>query len=91
MEFIAIRENNNRRAYIESLKASGPQGQKLATLMTRQHPGQTGAKNMADFANFTRLQLFVLAQGAQDPPLLLGQAKVVDDRAKVAEQFFTGL
>ena len=41
MEFIAIRENNNRRAYIESLKSSGPQGAKLATLMTRQHPGQS--------------------------------------------------
>ena len=40
MEFIAIRENNNRRAYIESLKASGPQGAKLAELMTRQHPGE---------------------------------------------------
>jgi len=40
MEFIAIRENNNRRAYIESLKSSGPQGAKLAALMTRQHPGQ---------------------------------------------------
>jgi len=40
MEFIAIRENNNRRTYIESLKASGPQGAKLAALMTRQHPGQ---------------------------------------------------
>jgi phosphomethylpyrimidine synthase len=40
MEFIAIRENNNRRAYLESLKASGPQGAKLAALMNRQHPGQ---------------------------------------------------
>jgi phosphomethylpyrimidine synthase len=40
MEFIAIRENNNRRAYVESLKASGPQGARLAALMTRQHPGQ---------------------------------------------------
>ena len=45
MEFIAIRENNNRRAYIETLKASGPIGEKfgakLAALMTRQHPGQS--------------------------------------------------
>ncbi|MFT3848147.1 MAG: phosphomethylpyrimidine synthase ThiC [Propionivibrio sp.] len=41
MEFIAIRENNNRNAYIESLKASGPQGAKLAALMTHQHPGQS--------------------------------------------------
>ena len=40
MEFIAIRENLNRRAYIESLKASGPKGEKLAGLMCRQHPGQ---------------------------------------------------
>jgi len=40
MEFIAIRENNNRAAYLESLKASGPLGAKLAALMNRQHPGQ---------------------------------------------------
>jgi phosphomethylpyrimidine synthase len=40
MEFVAIRENNNRAAYLESLKASGPQGAKLAALMNRQHPGQ---------------------------------------------------
>ena len=41
MEFIAIRENQNRAAYIDSLKASGPQGARFATLMTRQHPGQS--------------------------------------------------
>ncbi|MDR1936607.1 MAG: phosphomethylpyrimidine synthase ThiC [Candidatus Accumulibacter sp.] len=40
MEFIAIRENNNRRAYLEALRASGPQGAKLAALMSRQHPGR---------------------------------------------------
>ncbi len=40
MEFVAIRENNNRAAYIESLRQSGPQGEKLAKLLTRQHPGQ---------------------------------------------------
>ncbi len=40
MEFIAIRENNNRVAYIESLKQSGPLGEKLAAMMNRQHPGQ---------------------------------------------------
>ena len=41
MEFIAIRENLQRRQYIENLRASGPQGAKLAELMTRQHPGQS--------------------------------------------------
>ncbi|MFO7542182.1 MAG: phosphomethylpyrimidine synthase ThiC [Thiobacillus sp.] len=40
MEFIAIRENNNRAAYLASLKQTGPMGEKLAALMARQHPGQ---------------------------------------------------
>ena len=39
MEFVAIRENQNRRAYIESLRASGAQGEKLAARLTRQHAG----------------------------------------------------
>ncbi len=40
MEYIAIRENLRRKEYIDSLKASGPNGAKLAELMGRQHPGQ---------------------------------------------------
>ena len=40
MEFVAIRENLNRAAYIESLRASGPKGEKMAALMGRRHPGQ---------------------------------------------------
>ncbi|MFZ3175750.1 MAG: phosphomethylpyrimidine synthase ThiC [Thiobacillus sp.] len=46
MEFIAIRENNNRTAYLESLKASGPLGEKLAVMMNRQHPGQNFGANL---------------------------------------------
>jgi len=41
MEFIAIRENLQRRQYIASLRSSGPMGSKLADLMARQHPGQS--------------------------------------------------
>ncbi|MBI4290785.1 MAG: phosphomethylpyrimidine synthase ThiC, partial [Betaproteobacteria bacterium] len=41
MEFIAIRENMRRGDYVASLRASGPQGAKLAELMTRQHRGQS--------------------------------------------------
>ncbi len=41
MEYIAIRENMMREQYVQSLKASGPQGQKLADMMLRQHPGQS--------------------------------------------------
>jgi phosphomethylpyrimidine synthase len=40
MEYIAIRENLQRRQYLENLRNSGPMGNKLAELMGRQHPGQ---------------------------------------------------
>jgi phosphomethylpyrimidine synthase len=56
MEYIAIRENLQRREYVESLRASGPQGSKLAELMVRQHPGQSfGAAIPAEIsAEFVR-------------------------------------
>ncbi len=41
MEYIAIRENLCREQYLESLRSSGPQGEKLAKLLLRQHPGQS--------------------------------------------------
>lgn len=41
MEYVAIRENLNRAAYVESLRSTGPQGEKMAKLLTRQHPGQS--------------------------------------------------
>ncbi|MFM8467693.1 MAG: phosphomethylpyrimidine synthase ThiC [Oxalobacteraceae bacterium] len=41
MEYIAIRENLRRKAYLESLKASGPNGARLAELIGRQHRGQS--------------------------------------------------
>jgi phosphomethylpyrimidine synthase len=40
MEYIAIRENQQRAAYVETLRRSGPNGEKLAAMMSRQHPGQ---------------------------------------------------
>ncbi|MFK0379637.1 phosphomethylpyrimidine synthase ThiC [Pandoraea sp. NPDC090278] len=40
MEYIAIRENLRRQEYIESVRAAGPQGERLAKLLSRQHPGQ---------------------------------------------------
>ncbi len=41
MEYVAIRENLQRKEYLASLRASGPKGQRLADLMGRQHPGQS--------------------------------------------------
>ncbi|CAB1367777.1 phosphomethylpyrimidine synthase ThiC [Denitratisoma oestradiolicum] len=40
MEFVAIRENLRRREYIESLRTSGPTGEKMARLLGRQHIGE---------------------------------------------------
>jgi phosphomethylpyrimidine synthase len=41
MEYIAIRENLKREAYLESLKAAGPTGAKMAALLGRQHVGES--------------------------------------------------
>jgi len=41
MEFIAIRENVRRKEYLESLRAAGPTGAKMAELVGRQHRGQS--------------------------------------------------
>ncbi|HXF66672.1 MAG TPA: phosphomethylpyrimidine synthase ThiC [Burkholderiales bacterium] len=41
MEFVAIRENQQRREYLERLRASGPHGARLAEMIARQHRGQS--------------------------------------------------
>ena len=41
MEYVAIRENLRRQEYIESLRTTGPIGQRMAELLGRQHPGQS--------------------------------------------------
>jgi len=41
MEFIALRENLRRKEYLASLVDSGPMGARMASLMARQHPGQS--------------------------------------------------
>ena len=41
MEFVAIRESLRRREYVESLRAAGPTGARMAELLGRQHPGQS--------------------------------------------------
>ena len=41
MEYIVIRENLRRKEYIEALRTSGPNGEKIAEFMGRQHPGES--------------------------------------------------
>jgi len=40
MEYVAIRENMNRAAYLESLRNTGPMGERMVKLLGRQHKGQ---------------------------------------------------
>lgn len=49
MEFIAIRENLQREKYIESLKATGHVGERMAQLLGHQHPGQDFGANIPPF------------------------------------------
>lgn len=41
MEYIAMRENLRRDEYLQSLRDMGPEGEKWAKRMSRQHPGQS--------------------------------------------------
>ncbi len=48
MEYVAIRENNNRRAYIEQLRAAGEQGERLAQILCRQNRGNSFGASLPD-------------------------------------------
>ncbi|QKJ65580.1 phosphomethylpyrimidine synthase ThiC [Deefgea piscis] len=48
MEYVAIRENMNRAAYLESLKTDSPTGDKMLAMMNRQHKGENYGANMPD-------------------------------------------
>lgn len=48
MEFVAIRENLRREQYLDSLRATGPEGARLVERLTRQHPGQSFGATIPD-------------------------------------------
>ena len=58
MEFVAIRENLRREQYIESLRASGPEGEKLARRMLRQpHRNSSETRLHADVPSFPQTSI----------------------------------
>ena len=59
MEFIAMRENLQREAYIESLKATGKTGEKMLELLLKQHPGESFGASIppTDHAEFVRSEV----------------------------------
>ncbi|HWT72143.1 MAG TPA: phosphomethylpyrimidine synthase ThiC, partial [Oxalicibacterium sp.] len=98
MEFIAIRENMRRREYLESLKASGPTGQKLAELMGRQHPGQSfGASIPAEITpEFVRAEVAsgraIIPANINHPevePMIIGRNFLVKINANIGNSAVT--
>ncbi len=59
MEYIAIREDQNRQAYIESLKQGGKTGEKMLELLMRQHKGESFGASIPDqiTAEFVRSEI----------------------------------
>lgn len=48
MEYVAIRENQRRDEYIKSLKEAGSNGERMAKMMLKQHPGQPFGANIPE-------------------------------------------
>jgi len=98
MEFIAIRENLRRKEYLESLKSSGPMGQKLADLMGRQHPGQSfGASIPAEITSeFVRSEVArgraIIPANINHPesePMIIGRNFLVKINANIGNSAVT--
>ena len=98
MEYIAIRENLHRKEYIESLKASGPNGAKLAELMGRQHPGQSyGAAIPAEITpEFVRSEIArgraIIPNNINHPesePMIIGRNFLVKINANIGNSAVT--
>jgi phosphomethylpyrimidine synthase len=98
MEYVAIRENLRRKEYIESLKSSGPMGQKLADLMGRQHPGQSfGASIPAEITpEFVRSEVAcgraIIANNINHPesePMIIGRNFLVKINANIGNSAVT--
>jgi phosphomethylpyrimidine synthase len=98
MEYIAIRENLQRKEYLESLKNAGPMGQKLADLMGRQHPGQSfGASIPAEITpEFVRSEVArgraIIPNNINHPesePMIIGRNFLVKINANIGNSAVT--
>jgi hypothetical protein len=87
MEYVAIRENNNRRGYIEQLQASGPQGQRFAEILCRQHRGKEFRRQHSG-RNQPGVRPFRSGKGSSDHPVQhQSPGKRADDhRAQLPDQ-----
>jgi phosphomethylpyrimidine synthase len=98
MEFVAIRENLRRREYVESLRASGPTGLKLAEMLARQHRGESfGASLPAEVTpEFVRSEVArgraILPANTNHPesePMIIGRNFLVKINANIGNSAVT--
>jgi phosphomethylpyrimidine synthase len=98
MEFVAIRENMNRRAYLENLRNAGPTGEKMAKLLGRQHPGQRYGAVIPDeiTAEFVRSEIArgraIIPNNINHPesePMIIGRNFLVKINANIGNSAVT--
>ncbi|WP_449412292.1 phosphomethylpyrimidine synthase ThiC [Pandoraea soli] len=98
MEYIAIRENLRRQEYIESVRNAGPQGERLAKLLSRQHPGQHfGASLPAEITpEFVRSEIArgraIIPNNINHPesePMIIGRNFLVKINANIGNSAVT--
>jgi phosphomethylpyrimidine synthase len=95
MEFIAVRENQQRREYLARLRAGGPNGARLAEALARQHAGQPfGAAIPAEITpEFVRSEVArgraIIPANVNHPesePMIIGRNFLVKINAGIAEE-----
>ena len=98
MEFVAIRENMQRREYLQKLRTSGIKGNALADLMGRQHRGQSfGAAIPAEMtAEFVRDEIArgraIIPANINHPeiePMIIGRNFLVKINANIGNSAVT--
>jgi len=98
MEFIAIRENQRRAQYLESLKASGPGGERMAGLLMRQHRGESFGAAIAPevTAEFVRSEVArgraIIPANINHPesePMVIGRSFLVKVNANIGNSAVT--
>jgi phosphomethylpyrimidine synthase len=98
MEFIAIRENMNRKQYLDNLRRTGPTGLKMAELLGRQHRGQSfGAAIPAEITpEFVRSEVArgraIIPANINHPesePMIIGRNFLVKINANIGNSALT--
>lgn len=98
MEYVAIRENLCRQDYLASLEAAGPNGARLAQMMTRQHPGQSFGAAIPDriSAEFVRQEIAagraIIPNNINHPesePMIIGRNFLVKINANIGNSAVT--